>query len=476
MPNNWPWSSGSPVSSGSPGHSNESSYIIPGMALLALLLVASLAWQACTSQTLWKMRDHFSRQLHSLRQFPIRIKGIDGKDGTNGSNGLPGPGIPPNYAEFFANMPTDNPLAIAPSFPIAYPQNGPTTGTIIRDPSVVTNDQFILPAIGTYSIHHEATLGTTGVPISPVSGFSLISNFAVITGTGLTNLLQTIIRGDVAQSPAATPLVGFPPGLITGNTYIGGNVTAIAAKTNLTTAYTYVASLPAGTPIGANLGGQLLAPGTYSGANLAMTSGPLVLSGKGNYFFHTVGNLTTAATSDQVMLINGAVPTDVYWAVAGTVTFVAGTMWQGTVMSLGTITPGLGSTFQGGLFSSNGTVVLDGNISVTAPNNLFAPSQTTPSGAPPGGGQLAISLAPGLFPAPFVEQTGPTNNTVVGIVNSGRLQTDQLIITTAVNTRIKIVNPTVGTLSLLLQPIAGSDALSLTPLPVTARIRITQVS
>jgi len=43
-----------------------------------------------------------------------------------------------NYAEFYALMPPDNPGTVAPGTDVNFPQNGPTSGTIVRT--------FILPA------------------------------------------------------------------------------------------------------------------------------------------------------------------------------------------------------------------------------------------------------------------------------------------------------------------------------------------
>lgn len=73
------------------------------------------------------------------------------------------------FVEFYALMPGDNTATVAPGTPISFPQNGPTSGTIIRSSTTPTS-QFVLPAIGTYSITWQVSIAEAGQLVLVVNG------------------------------------------------------------------------------------------------------------------------------------------------------------------------------------------------------------------------------------------------------------------------------------------------------------------
>ena len=73
------------------------------------------------------------------------------------------------FVEFFALMPGDNTATVAPGTPISFPQNGPTSGTIIRSSTTPTS-QFVIPAIGTYSITWQVSIAEAGQLVLVVNG------------------------------------------------------------------------------------------------------------------------------------------------------------------------------------------------------------------------------------------------------------------------------------------------------------------
>ena len=73
------------------------------------------------------------------------------------------------FVEFYALMPGDNTATVAPGTPISFPQNGPTSGTIIRSSTTPTS-QFVLPAVGTYSITWQVSIAEAGQLVLVVNG------------------------------------------------------------------------------------------------------------------------------------------------------------------------------------------------------------------------------------------------------------------------------------------------------------------
>ena len=73
------------------------------------------------------------------------------------------------FVEFYALMPGDNTATVAPGTPISFPQNGPTSGTIIRSSTTPTSE-FIIPDVGTYSITWQVSIAEAGQLVLVVNG------------------------------------------------------------------------------------------------------------------------------------------------------------------------------------------------------------------------------------------------------------------------------------------------------------------
>lgn len=58
------------------------------------------------------------------------------------------------FADFFAMMPPDNPVTVGPGTDVQFPQNGPSSGSIVR----VSQSQFILPSIGAYQVMFQVSV------------------------------------------------------------------------------------------------------------------------------------------------------------------------------------------------------------------------------------------------------------------------------------------------------------------------------
>jgi hypothetical protein len=148
-------------------------------------------------------------------QGPIGLTGTQGPIGLTGPQGIPGGLI--SVADFYALMPGDNAAPVAAGTPVAFPQDGPADGTIVRNSST----QFILPDIGIYEVNFEVSVTEAGQLVVVVDGTELA--YTVVgraTGTsqivGLclveTTLLDSIltINNPVGSAAALTitPLAG----------------------------------------------------------------------------------------------------------------------------------------------------------------------------------------------------------------------------------------------------------------------------
>ena len=142
--------------------------------------------------------------------------------------------------------------------------------------------------------------------------------FAVLAGSTVTSGGPTLIAGDLGVSPG-TAITGFPPGTVVGTQH-AGDPTAAQGIADLVTAYNDAKgrTLCAVTLAG-NLGGLTLTPGLYtSTSSLAISAGDLTLDAQQDsdaiFIFQTASTLTTTV-GRQVVLINGAKASNVFWQV-----------------------------------------------------------------------------------------------------------------------------------------------------------------
>lgn len=129
------------------------------------------------------------------------LAGAAGTAGISGVSGIPGaPGIL-DFSDFFALMPGDNSATVAPGSAVFFPQDGPTTGVIVR----LSQTTFLLPVIGTYLVLFEGTvnepgqfmlrINAAGVANSVVGRDTMttqIVGISLVTTTSPNNILEVI--------------------------------------------------------------------------------------------------------------------------------------------------------------------------------------------------------------------------------------------------------------------------------------------
>jgi hypothetical protein len=240
-----------------------------------------------------------------------------------------------------------------------------------------------------WSFRTGASVGVAGPNLGVAATFGSLGGGAGITNQGI----DTVVNGDIGTTGASTLVTGFHdagPGCTYTETgsdvgMVNGNIDtapppptvgcpsegtaatlliATQAANDAMTAFINLspASRPGGTDPGAGqLGGLVLAPGTYqaAGGSFLITGSDLTLDGQGDanaiWVFQMASTLTVGAPGAprSVILINGAQPKNVFWQVG----------------SMATINATGGGTMVGTIIASSGvTFSTAGNAAITTLN------------------------------------------------------------------------------------------------------------
>jgi LPXTG-motif cell wall-anchored protein len=247
---------------------------------------------------------------------------------------------------------------------------------------------FLAAALGVSSIF----LGASSAAAQQAAvGLGTSASFAVLGGTTVTNTGPSVISGDVGVSPG-TAVVGFPPGVVNNGTVHAADAVAAQAQADVTTAYNDAAGRSTTVTVAADLAGQTLVAGVYTGATLGLT-GTVTLDAQGDpnavFIFQAASTLTTASSS-VVALTNGADACNVYWQVGSSATLGTNSTFVGTVLALTSITATTSATINGRLLARNGDVTLDSNVitnsacgtSTATTTTTQPPTATTAAPAP----------------------------------------------------------------------------------------------
>lgn len=264
-----------------------------------------------------------------------------------------------------------------------------------------------------------AASAVAGLP--PVN-LGLATSFAIASAAGVTNTATaplSHINGDVVLDPTTTcnavaidaaggfgACAGSAPtlnGTVISPLYNTG-VTSGAIKADLLAAYNSIlpANLPGATVLGCGTigtgggagagvgcaGNATLPPGVYISATASTigVTGVLTLDGQGDtnsqFIFQAPSALTTAAGApgvpgSQIVLINGAKASNVFWQVGSSATIGTYALFQGNVLADTTITMGTSATSCGrllaGAVTASGAFVFDTNV-VSLPGHVNAPA------------------------------------------------------------------------------------------------------
>src|SRR5580700_7681094 len=216
------------------------------------------------------------------------------------------------------------------------------------------------------------TAGATTQSPAPVNLGSAAS-YAILAGSTVTNAGATFINGDLGLSPG-TAVTGFGPGIENGTIRVSPDANAASAESDLTAAFNDVAGRTTNQIVqpSGELGGLILAPGLYKApapGSFAISTGDLTLDARGNssavWIFQMPSSTLTVGSGLQMILINGAKASNVFWQVGSSAT-VGGTLFRGNILASASITLQTGATVDGRVLTQVAAVTLVTNT-VTKP-------------------------------------------------------------------------------------------------------------
>jgi outer membrane autotransporter protein len=191
-------------------------------------------------------------------------------------------------------------------------------------------------------------------------------NVTVLGGSTVTNTGATTVTGNLAVAPG-TAVTGFPPGVVVGGAIHNNDALAQTAHADTLTAYNTLAgevSPPSKNLTGTDLGGLTLTPGVYKFNTSAQLTGTLTLNTLGNpdaVFHFQIGTTLTTASASLVDLIGSSDP-NIFWQVGSSATLGSGTVFQGNILALASITMVSGASLSNGrALAINGAVTMDTN-------------------------------------------------------------------------------------------------------------------
>ncbi len=196
------------------------------------------------------------------------------------------------------------------------------------------------------------------INLRSAASFGAFGGAAGVTNQGI----NTVVGGNLGTTAACTLVTGFHDA---ANVYtetplnvgaVNGSINcappapgtaaskaiATQALADAQTAYNDLAALPPGGDPGAGqLGGLVLPPAVYTaaGGTFAVTTGNLTLDAQGDsaavWVFQSASALTVGlgATPRQVLLINGAKASNVYWQVGSAARIEDGSVMVGTIIA-----------------------------------------------------------------------------------------------------------------------------------------------
>jgi len=198
------------------------------------------------------------------------------------------------------------------------------------------------------------------------------SSFGLFTAVGaFNNIGETNATGDIGTNAGA--FTGFPPGTVDGQIHVA-DATSAQAATDVAIAYTNLSGITCDTTLITPLGnGQILTPGVYCLTIASTLNGDLTLDGQDNpdaLFIIKINGALSASTFSNVILINSASWSNVYWQIGGQFDLGDGSVFNGTAIVDGAINLYEGSSVFGRALSRAGAISLF--------NNTMQPASTLP--------------------------------------------------------------------------------------------------
>jgi hypothetical protein len=214
---------------------------------------------------------------------------------------------------------------------------------------------------------------------SQVPALGTSSSFAVFTAVGaFNNLDATFIIGDAGTNVGE--FTGFPPGDVQGQINVEDAISAQAAI-DVDNAYKELLAIECGVVLGTSMGsGQILIPAVYCLGAASTLSGDLTFDAQGNkdaIFIIKIDGAFATSTSSNVILINSASASNIYWQINGQFTMGENSVFKGTVITDGAIILLKSTTIEGRLLSRAGAISLDSSMVTLSNEVVLLPVELT---------------------------------------------------------------------------------------------------
>jgi hypothetical protein len=256
--------------------------------------------------------------------------------------------------------------------------------------SCVTEDEtiFMTPTAKLRTQHPTATNQSP----RPVN-IGTAEGFAILTKSGVTNVPQSLITGNVGTSPIAqTAITGFALTLDSSGTFatssqVAGKIYAASAAAptpamlttavlDMQTAYTDAAgrSTPSSLNVGAGIiGGLTFAPGLHKWTSTLLIPTEIYLDGGPNdvWIFQVAGTLTMSSAV-RMTLLNGAKAKNIFWQVSGAVTLGTTSHFEGILLGATSIAVQTGATVNGRLLAQTAVTLQMNTVTEPEPEPVTA--------------------------------------------------------------------------------------------------------
>jgi hypothetical protein len=216
----------------------------------------------------------------------------------------------------------------------------------------------ISPAV---SVEKSAALQPKGGALKVVD-LGVAGDFAILSKTGVTDVYKSAITGDVGSSPITGAAVLVRCSEVVGTIYTVDaagplpcritNATRLGtAVLDMQAAYTDAAGRvnPDFLNLGAgNIGGKTLTPGLYKWSTSLIIPTDITISGSPTdvWIFQVAGTLKMSSAV-RITLAGGAQAKNIYWVVAGAVTFGTTSHFEGNILGQTGINLQTGATLNG---------------------------------------------------------------------------------------------------------------------------------
>lgn len=210
-------------------------------------------------------------------------------------------------------------------------------------------------------------LATLEPDLGALAGVNLgvAGNFVILSKSGITSVYKSTITGDIGTSPITGAAMVIECDEVTGNVYsvdAAGPACKITSATMLTSAVSDMQTAyldaegrinPDYLDLGAGIiSGKTLLPGLYKWNSTVLIPTDITIAGSSTdiWIFQVAGTLDMSSAV-RVTLSGGAQAKNIYWQVAGAVTFGTTSHFEGNILGKTGINLQTGATMNGRLLA-----------------------------------------------------------------------------------------------------------------------------